>query len=81
MPLTEIARTVIMIPIQLLTVAISSTGNLTNYELNNDLLVNYNKAFGDFSLNLSGGGNMLTQQWYGHEPQIMDFCLNPIFLQ
>ena len=52
------------------------TGNLTNYELNNDLLVNYNKGFGDFSLNLSAGGNMLTQQWYGQN-QNNGFLLKP----
>jgi len=34
-----------------------------NYELNNDLLINYNKTFGDFSLNASAGGNLLTQEW------------------
>jgi len=34
-----------------------------NYELNNDLLINYNKTFGDFSVNVSAGGNLLTQEW------------------
>jgi len=41
------------------------TNRLNNYELNNDFLLNYNKTFGDISVNVSGGGNMLKQQWYG----------------
>jgi TonB-linked SusC/RagA family outer membrane protein len=41
------------------------TNRQNNYEINNDLLVNYNKTFGDISVNVSGGGNMLKQQWYG----------------
>jgi len=42
------------------------TNSLTNYEMNNDILLNYNKPLGEnFSLNISAGGNMLTQQWYG----------------
>ncbi len=42
------------------------TNRLTNYELNNDFLLNYNKPIGsDITLNVSAGGNMLTQQWYG----------------
>jgi TonB-linked SusC/RagA family outer membrane protein len=41
------------------------TNALTNYELNNDFLLSYNKSFGDFSVNASAGGNMLTQKYYG----------------
>jgi len=41
------------------------TNRQTNYELNNEILLNFNKTVGDFSINVSGGGNMLKQQWYG----------------
>ncbi|MBK8881557.1 MAG: SusC/RagA family TonB-linked outer membrane protein [Bacteroidales bacterium] len=41
------------------------TNRQTNYEINNDALLNYNKTFGDISVNVSAGGNMLKQQWYG----------------
>jgi TonB-linked SusC/RagA family outer membrane protein len=41
------------------------TNNATNYELNNDLLVNYSKAIGSsFNLSVSAGGNMLVQKVY-----------------
>ena len=41
------------------------TNRLTNYELNNDFLLNYNKAIGEnFTLSVSAGGNMLTQKYY-----------------
>jgi TonB-linked SusC/RagA family outer membrane protein len=33
------------------------------YELNNDALLNYNKTFGSISVNVSAGGNLLTQKW------------------
>ncbi len=42
------------------------TNRLTNYELNNDILVNYTKPIGDIiTMSVSAGGNMLTQKWYG----------------
>jgi TonB-linked SusC/RagA family outer membrane protein len=41
------------------------TRRLMNYELNNDALLNYTKALGDFSINVSVGGNLLTQKWLG----------------
>ena len=41
------------------------TNRQTNYELNTDALLNFNKTFGDISVNVSAGGNMLKQQWYG----------------
>ncbi len=40
------------------------TNRKNDYEINNDFLLNYNKNFGDFSVNVSAGGNMLKQQWY-----------------
>jgi hypothetical protein len=40
------------------------TNRATNYELNNDILLSYNKTFGDITVNVSGGGNMLKQQYY-----------------
>lgn len=40
------------------------TNKLYNYELNNDLLVNYTKTLASvFSINVSAGGNMLVQQY------------------
>ena len=41
-----------------------TTGNSNNSEMNSDFLLNYTKAFGDFSLNVSAGGNLLTQKNY-----------------
>lgn len=42
------------------------TNRLTNYEMNNDVLLNYNRPIGELlTLNLSAGGNLLTQKWYG----------------
>ena len=40
------------------------TNAYTNYELNNDFLLNYNKALGDITVNVSAGGNMLVQKVY-----------------
>ena len=53
-----------------------TTGRLTNYELNNDILLNYTKPFGDFSVNVSAGGNLLTQKWYGQNSS-NGFLLKP----
>jgi TonB-linked SusC/RagA family outer membrane protein len=43
------------------------TGRYTGLELNNDILLNYSKTFGDISFNVLTGGAMLTQKWYGLE--------------
>ncbi len=41
------------------------TGNSNSSEINNDFLLNYNKTIAtDFSLNVSAGGNLLTQKSY-----------------
>jgi TonB-linked SusC/RagA family outer membrane protein len=40
-----------------------SVNKYVNYELNNDLLLNYNKTFGNFSVNASAGANLLTQKY------------------
>lgn len=41
------------------------TGNSNNSEMNNDFLLNYTKNItSDFSLNVSAGGNLLTQKYY-----------------